>query len=55
MSLRSTGRNYATAIIVMCYEKEKPDGQRFLINTPVEGATSPPLTVVLNWLSGVRR
>jgi serine/threonine protein kinase/Tol biopolymer transport system component len=30
-----------------------PDGQRFLINTPVEGATSPPLTVVLNWLKAV--
>jgi Tol biopolymer transport system component len=25
------------------------DGQRFLINTPVEGSASAPLTVVLNW------
>jgi Tol biopolymer transport system component len=32
-----------------------PDGQRFLINTPVEGATSPPLTVVLNWQAGLRK
>ena len=32
-----------------------PDGQRFLINAPLEGSTSPPLTVVMNWLAGVRR
>jgi Tol biopolymer transport system component len=26
-----------------------PDGQRFLINTPLEDAATPPITVVLNW------
>jgi hypothetical protein len=26
-----------------------PDGQRFLLNTPLEDAVTPPLTVVLNW------
>ena len=26
-----------------------PDGQRFLVNTPVENATTPPITVALNW------
>jgi Tol biopolymer transport system component len=25
------------------------DGQRFLVNTPVNEATTPPITVVLNW------
>jgi dipeptidyl aminopeptidase/acylaminoacyl peptidase len=31
------------------------DGQRFLINTPVEGATSSPLTVVLNWPAALKQ
>ena len=26
-----------------------PDGQRFLSNTPLEEASTPPITVVLNW------
>jgi eukaryotic-like serine/threonine-protein kinase len=26
-----------------------PDGQRFLINTPLENTATPPITVVLNW------
>jgi hypothetical protein len=26
-----------------------PDGQRFLVVTPLESAVSTPLTVVLNW------
>jgi Tol biopolymer transport system component len=26
-----------------------PDGQRFLVNTPVDEATASPITVVLNW------
>jgi len=29
-----------------------PDGQRFLINTPVDEATASPITVVLNWKPG---
>ena len=31
-----------------------PNSQRFLINTRVEGQPDPPLTVVLNWVSGLR-
>ena len=32
------------------------DGQRFLLNVPVdEEASSPALTVVLNWATGMRR
>jgi eukaryotic-like serine/threonine-protein kinase len=31
------------------------DGQRFLVRVPVSEASSPPATVVLNWLSGVRK
>jgi serine/threonine protein kinase len=34
-----------------------PDGQRFLVNTDQIGAggTPQPITVVLNWLAGVRK
>jgi Tol biopolymer transport system component len=32
-----------------------PDGQRFLVNTDVGEATSPPLTVVLNWTAGLKK
>ncbi len=31
------------------------DGQRFLINTVVEGAGTAPITVVLNWTAGLKR
>ncbi len=32
-----------------------PDGQRFLVNTRLEGAPDPPLSVVLNWVSDLKR
>ena len=32
-----------------------PDGQRFLVNSPVEAAASEPITVVLNWLESVKK
>jgi dipeptidyl aminopeptidase/acylaminoacyl peptidase len=32
-----------------------PDGQRFLINSLPEQAASAPITVVVNWLAGVRK
>jgi dipeptidyl aminopeptidase/acylaminoacyl peptidase len=31
------------------------DGQRFLVNTDVGEATSPPLTVILNWTAGLKK
>jgi len=32
------------------------DGQRFLVNTLVEqGASAPPVAVVLNWTAGLRK
>src|SRR5262249_22490898 len=31
------------------------DGQRFLINTTLESAGPPPITVVLNWREGLKR
>jgi Tol biopolymer transport system component len=31
------------------------DGQRFLVNMPVEGASSNPITVVLNWTAGLQQ
>ncbi|HEV2985213.1 MAG TPA: protein kinase [Vicinamibacterales bacterium] len=31
-----------------------PDGQRFLINTFVEDATSTPITLAINWLAALR-
>lgn len=32
------------------------DGQRFLLNVPAggEGATAPPITVVVNWTAGLK-
>ena len=32
-----------------------PDGQRILINSPLERGAQPPITLVQNWLGGVRR
>ncbi len=32
-----------------------PDGQRFLVNVRSDETTGSPVTVVLNWLSGLRR
>ena len=31
------------------------DGQRFLLNVPVEDAPTPPITVVLNWTAGLKK
>lgn len=31
-----------------------PDG-RFLMNVAVEGATQPPITIVLNWDAGLKK
>ena len=31
------------------------DGQRFLINAPVENAGSAPITVVVNWDAGLEK
>ena len=31
-----------------------PDGQRFLVNAPAENTSSSSMTVVLNWLAGVK-
>ena len=31
------------------------DGQRFLVDVPTGAAASPPITVVLNWRSGLKR
>ncbi len=32
-----------------------PDGQRFLMSSPIENTTSPPITVITNWLAGIER
>jgi hypothetical protein len=31
------------------------DGQRFLINSALEQATTGPITVVLNWAAGLKK
>ena len=31
------------------------DGQRFLMSTPVGAAGPTPATVVINWISGIKR
>lgn len=32
-----------------------PDGQRFLVNVPLEEATVTPITVVMNWIAGLKK
>jgi len=32
-----------------------PDGQRFLMNVPIESADISPITVVLNWNPGAKK
>jgi hypothetical protein len=32
-----------------------PDGQHFLVNLPIEEDTPPPITVVLNWMTSLKR
>jgi hypothetical protein len=31
------------------------DGQRFLVNSPVEESSSSPIVVVMNWTTGLRK
>ena len=31
------------------------DGQRFLVNSPVEEVSQTPITVVINWTSGFKK
>lgn len=31
------------------------DGQRFLVNSPVEEINQTPITVVLNWIAGLKK
>lgn len=32
-----------------------PDGQRFLVAAPASGAATPPITVVLNWQTTLKK
>jgi hypothetical protein len=32
-----------------------PDGQRFLVNTNLGGAIPPPVDIILNWTSELRK
>ena len=32
-----------------------PDGQRFLVNAPAGDATASPITVIVNWASGLKK
>ena len=31
------------------------DGQRFLVNSPVEAGSQTPITVVVNWIASVKK
>ena len=31
------------------------DGQRFLVNTLIEEPPAAPITIVLNWIAGLKR
>jgi len=45
--MSTTGTNHRYAV--------SADGQRFLINSALEQATSGPITVVLNWTAGLKK
>jgi Tol biopolymer transport system component len=48
-------RREPVATIDMFSYDVSPDGQRFLVNTDVGETTAPPLTVVLDWASDLKR
>jgi hypothetical protein len=52
-ALMRTNALFPGSIFRMSYDVNA-DGQRFLVSQPVEGAGTAPITVVLNWLSGLR-
>jgi Tol biopolymer transport system component len=45
----------ATGIFSEWQYAPSADGQRFLVRVPVSETNSPPVTVVLNWPSGIRK
>jgi Tol biopolymer transport system component len=53
-ALFQTHRREAVSSADMFSYDVSADGQRFLINAEVEGAASPPLTVVLNWTAELK-
>jgi serine/threonine protein kinase/Tol biopolymer transport system component len=52
--LFSTKTLFPGSIFRMNYDVSA-DGQRFLVSTPTEGAGTSPITVVLNWTTGIQR
>ena len=41
---------------VRYFYRISPDGKRFLVNmTPIDEATTTPITVVLNWTAGLKK
>jgi eukaryotic-like serine/threonine-protein kinase len=47
---------FATRIVTGNYQYDvSSDGQRFLIDTSPEQATSAPITIVLNWAAGLKK
>jgi eukaryotic-like serine/threonine-protein kinase len=46
---------FDTRIAVTRLYDASPDGRRFLIVNPVDEAAAPPITVVVNWTSGIRK
>jgi Tol biopolymer transport system component len=50
----ATGMNVFPAVGTKAQYAVAPDG-RFLMNVPVEGATAPPITVMLNWDAALKK
>jgi hypothetical protein len=48
------GPNVATGFRAAQYEVAR-DGQRFLMNMPIEEDAPSPITVVLNWMAALRK
>jgi hypothetical protein len=51
----NVGRYIPGLLAGMYHYDVTADGQRFLVNTLVEAPPSPPITVVLNWIAGLKR
>jgi Tol biopolymer transport system component len=51
----NVGRYIPGLLAGMYHYDVTADGQRFLVNTLVEEPTASPITVVLNWIAGLKR
>ncbi len=54
-AVRASAVSFAFAVSTPSNYAASADGQRFLVNTPVEEAALTPIQVVLNWTAGLEK